>query len=177
MRIFIAIDLPSAVKREIEKNHKTIAANCRKSRIISTGNLHLTLKFLGEVEENRLERVKRIMNEVAANVQRFELSTANWGKFKSRKGHIIWLGVGEAVNELRQLAQRLNQGLKSINEPAGFSFQPHITVARDALIDKDPADWKQPAKISWTVRQIILYESVYHKRTIYYVKHRTELTN
>ncbi|MGH7429210.1 MAG: RNA 2',3'-cyclic phosphodiesterase, partial [Candidatus Methylomirabilaceae bacterium] len=95
-------------------------------------NLHLTLKFLGEVEETALGAVADAIGSVATGPGPFRLVFAGLGAFpQPRTARVVWVGVGEGAEGLAELHARLEAAL----EPLGFRreerpFTSHLTVGR-----------------------------------------------
>ena len=94
--------------------------------------LHITLKFVGEVEAPRVEALSRAAEAAVKGSSPFRLSVEECGTFPPRGGaRVLWLGVKDASGRLSQLQSRLEQECDS----AGFpreprAFKPHLTVAR-----------------------------------------------
>ncbi len=120
-------------------------------------NLHLTLKFLGEVKEERVEEISRVLREIRRSEKRFELSLEDIGAFPSeRSPRVIWIGVGKGREEIIRLQERIEEGLT----PLGFKkeergFHPHLTIARV----KKRADFKELFDLSYKSR-VFLVDSV-----------------
>ncbi len=136
MRSFISIGLPSNLKESVLQIGDKLPGEVKK---VKPSNMHLTLKFLGEIEERSAERVAKILENLEFSSFKMELKSL--GVFPSRKNvRVIWVGV--LSPELKQLHRSLDSELAKI----GFReerFTPHITIARartkvniDALLDE-----------------------------------------
>lgn len=94
-------------------------------------NLHLTLKFLGEIDNDQLDRATAALREISGALEPFHLELYGLGGFPEEKqARTLWMGVRNKRN-LRELHQKVDEALQS----AGFSpdhheFRPHITLGR-----------------------------------------------
>lgn len=126
MRTFIALDLPREVISEIEKIRDTV-----KKKVLFTGkytepeNLHLTLKFLGEVDEEKTREVKKLLNEI--KIEHFRVELGEIGIFSKSFPKILWIKLnGKGIWELQK---EIDNKLKDIFAPEE-RFMSHITIAR-----------------------------------------------
>ncbi len=135
VRIFYALELPADVRERIAAHVAELRAATEPSLKISwerTEKLHLTLKFLGEIEAARLEAVARAASRAAEASVKFEVSLREAGAFPaSGNPRVLWLGLHDASGHLAELQERL----ESECEREGFArekrpFRPHITIAR-----------------------------------------------
>jgi 2'-5' RNA ligase len=129
MRVFIALDIPQEIRTRITEymeHAKSLAPNARWARV---EGLHVTLKFVGEVSEARVQQIKTALASVKSNP--FEVKFEGVGFFPNeQKPRSFWIGVGGG-QQLRNLAMNLNirlefLGFKSEVKP----YKPHITLAR-----------------------------------------------
>ena len=131
MRLFVAIDLPAAEKTNMLRALERVAAPDLPIRWLAAESLHITLKFLGEVESARLAGVEDALRRAAAQTRAFELTIGQFGAFPSLgRPDIFWLGVQPSDALLS-----LQQAIEAAYEPLGFArepraFRPHITVGR-----------------------------------------------
>jgi len=95
-------------------------------------NVHLTLKFLGSVEEERLAAVAEAVRQAAAESEAFGLSCRGLGAFPNpRRPRVVWAGVQQGAEELTQLARELDRRLQALRfEPEKRPFAAHITLGR-----------------------------------------------
>jgi 2'-5' RNA ligase len=92
MRCFIGIDVPIVAIKEIQKIQKKLEPNFT-GRLTSSGNLHLTIKFLGEIEEDIINDVKNRLSSITQPP--FELTLKNVGVFSQKFIKIIWVKASE----------------------------------------------------------------------------------
>ncbi len=126
MRVFIALDLSREAINEIKRIQEII-----RKRILFIGkftepeNLHLTLKFLGEIDEKKVGEVKERLREI--KFENFEAELADVGVFSKKFIKIIWIKLnGKKVFELQR---EIDDKLKDLFEPEQ-RFMSHITIAR-----------------------------------------------
>lgn len=129
MRCFVAIDIKKELLCLVENIQKELREVEGRFSFILPETTHITLRFLGETDDETLREVTTQLREVVKKHRPFELNTTNVGVFK-RNGitHTIWLGV-----ELKRELQTLVKDISNINpeDVCGFAkFTPHITIAR-----------------------------------------------
>lgn len=127
MRCFIAINLPSNVKDYLYDLCKEITSNNIKVNWIHKKNLHLTLKFIGEVEDSRVNEIKDRLNHI--EYEKFSLNLDTVGVFPNNNFiRIIWIGVNpeEKVIELQKKIDSSLLDLFSKDQ----RFDAHLTIGR-----------------------------------------------
>ena len=148
MRLFIAISFPQSLRQRMVEATDPLREQGFPVRWIDPDQLHLTLKFLGDVKRNRLEDVTAVMDEVGSDFRPFEVGFERVGAFPSlRSPRVIWLGV-EATMEMRAVKHDLEHGLVDMGfERETRAFQPHVTLAR-ADQDADAGDFRKLESLS-----------------------------
>lgn len=139
MRCFVAIEFDDATRSVLSGLQEYLRENGIRGNFTRLPNLHLTLKFLGEVNLSLLPKLDSVLEKVAANHKPFVLQLGEMGKFS--KGHhpIIWCGV-KASRSLIDLQKDLVDELAAnFSEFSGRErFTPHITLVREAAMDAFP---------------------------------------
>ncbi len=131
MRTFIAIDLEPGLKTALQALIQKLKATGADVRWTHAGGLHLTLKFLGEVDEAEVASVKGVLEKVAGRHSSFPLAFAGTGVFPDeREPRVLWVGFA-AGPALLALQEDLEREL----EVEGFArekraFRPHLTLGR-----------------------------------------------
>jgi 2'-5' RNA ligase len=99
---------------------------------VDAGGIHLTLKFLGNIDTGLVERITHVMKEAARGIAPFRLEAGGLGAFPNlRRVQVVWVGVGGEMEPLNQLQQRVEAGLKPLGfKPEGRPFKPHLTLGR-----------------------------------------------
>lgn len=131
MRLFIAVSLP---KKERQRLFRA-AAPLRKAELpvrwVDADAIHMTMKFLGEVAPDRVDKIETSMSRVAAKSKKFGVDLGGFGAFPSlRKPRVIWAGA-YASPELRCLKHDLEWEFASLGyEREARAFHPHLTLGR-----------------------------------------------
>jgi 2'-5' RNA ligase len=134
-RIFCAVELPEDVRARVAAHVEGLRAAAGASLKISwerAEKLHLTLKFLGEIEAGRVEAVTRAAGRAAAACGKFEVSLREAGTFPPRGNpRVLWLGLRDDAGRLAELQARVEAECERENFPReARAFRPHITIAR-----------------------------------------------
>ncbi len=133
IRSFIAVDLPVRLDAALAKTSNQLQEmlNGLPIRWVPVENIHLTLKFLGDVSEQNIPRIKEIILAEAASHQPFEISVGGFGVFPNyNRPRVIWVGV-EAPDELLNLQRRIDMETARLGyAPDQRKFNPHLTFGR-----------------------------------------------
>ena len=135
MRAFLAIELPGRLARLIEE---LLTAHCGElppARWAPRRNLHLTLHFLGDVDDGWVKRHDAALSELAVRHQSHQLVVSSAGAFSPRRARILWLGFEPNVG-LMKLQAELVRICEA--EHAARPFRPHLTLARCRV------PWRRP---------------------------------
>ena len=131
MRSFVAVFPPPEIQEALASAARGLPV-AGKVRFTPPANVHLTLKFLGDVSEDDLGRVAEALEPVREKHEWFEAGISGFGAFPSpKKARILWAGIGEGSDRLRALAEDVEESL----EPLGFErevriYVPHLTLGR-----------------------------------------------
>jgi len=123
MRVFIAIDLPESIKDRIYSEIKKIRGVSGK--FVERENLHITLKFLGEIQPDMVEKIKKDLENM--KFQKFEVEVYGIGEFNNR---VLWFGVKKGFDKIMELKREIDNSLRKFNFPLDTDFHPHITILR-----------------------------------------------
>jgi len=129
MRLFVALDIDDAIRSRIARFLDGVRELAPDARWVRPDSLHVTLKFIGQQSEDKVENVKRMLETVAANV--FEMNIRGYGFFPgARDPRVFWMGI-EAGAELTSLAATVDEKLATLGVPKeAHAFNPHLTLAR-----------------------------------------------
>ncbi len=134
-RIFTAIDIPEFERRSIFRLTERLRSEFPDARANweKPEKLHLTLKFLGDIDEARLAEFIEAVEETSKKIRPFHLQTSGTGGVfpSARKARVLWLGFADETGSL----PKLNEILESECEKRGFvrekrEFKAHLTIAR-----------------------------------------------
>lgn len=129
MRLFVAIPLPLDLAA---RAFDILPTSLPALRRVKPENLHLTLAFLGQTPDERLDDVTAAAREAAAPVSRFTLAFDRAGRFPERgRPRVAWIGIAEGAPSVLELGAGVSAGLRS----RGLRFDdrplaPHLTLAR-----------------------------------------------
>ena len=129
MRTFVAIDLPEDLKKSIAN----FIRDLQKLDVVDASftkpeQLHLTLKFLGEVKEEDVEKIKNVLANITRNAKKFELQLMGFGHFNYR---ILWIGGNSGQQQAIELANKIDLELNKLGfEKETRPFEVHLTLAR-----------------------------------------------
>lgn len=131
MRLFVAVNLPEAERRAAHEATAPLRHGDLPVKWVAEASLHLTLKFLGDVEAERADAIAAALDAAVAAARPFDVGLGGLGAFPAlARPRIVWLGV-ERHPALELLANDVERAL----QPFGFEaelrpFQPHITLGR-----------------------------------------------
>jgi 2'-5' RNA ligase len=124
IRLFVALPIPEPIARRLI----LVQAGIPGARWIEARNLHVTLRFIGEVEEHVAAEIDEALAAIRAPA--FDLTVNGFGTFGSKNPHALWAGV-EKVPELVHLQAKADSAVNRCGvDPEPRKFTPHITLAR-----------------------------------------------
>jgi 2'-5' RNA ligase len=132
IRLFTAIDIPSAVRTRLT----FLQGGVPGARWSPAENLHLTLRFIGEVDEATANDIDDMLDGL--RLPAFELTLKGAGEFGGRDAHSLWIGVAPS-EPLHRLAAKIESALQRMGlEAETRKYTPHVTIARlrDAPLPK-----------------------------------------
>jgi 2'-5' RNA ligase len=132
MRTFIAIELSPEIEEYLRRLQERLKTSQADVKWVSPQNIHLTLKFLGEIDEKTLEQIKHILEDTACSSEQFTLRLSVIGAFPSIKSpRVIWIGIDKGDEEVKVIAKELEDKLSAIGLPKeDRAFSSHITLGR-----------------------------------------------
>ena len=133
-RVFCAIELPSLVREKISEHIRRlrVAAPDSPASWSRADNVHLTLKFVGEISADRVNDLSQAAANAVAGFCPFEIGIGNTGSFpKHGTPRVLWIGVDDYSRKLAQLQTKLDdESLRLGFEKEARPFNPHLTIAR-----------------------------------------------
>jgi 2'-5' RNA ligase len=132
MRIFTAITLPATVKEFIWKTFQDQRNSYTGIKWVEQENLHLTLRFFGDVSEETLRLIQRVTREVAQTCAPFDASLGSSGCFPERGSpRVLWVGLETGKEAFLSVGAALDRAYRNAGlGGADKKLSPHITVAR-----------------------------------------------
>ncbi|GCE13211.1 RNA 2',3'-cyclic phosphodiesterase [Tengunoibacter tsumagoiensis] len=131
-RTFIALEMNKEVQRYLTEVIRQVARSFPAIRWVDPATIHLTLAFLGELDDEQVAHAIQISEQVAQQSTAFSYRLSRLSSFgASHQPRVLWMGIEEPSRNLHRLHQALNQEL----EKCGFAldtrpFSPHLTLAR-----------------------------------------------
>ena len=136
MRLFIAIDIPEEIKEYISIIQNQLNDNSSKIRLVTKQQMHLTLKFLGEVQPNKAKETIEALKEV--KFKKFDFGLYSIEIFPNKSNiRIVWLGLRPEegiINLQKDIDYKLEKLFKKER-----GFKPHITLCRVKYIENKDA--------------------------------------
>jgi 2'-5' RNA ligase len=136
IRCFIAFEIPQEVREKIAATQLFLKKFNEPVRWVKPEGVHLTIKFLGDVEESRITEISDKLQHIADQTRAFSVKTDGLGAFPNlKRPRVLWVGLLPTLQEhglhLAELFQRINNDLAEV----GFKneqkkFKPHLTIAR-----------------------------------------------
>jgi 2'-5' RNA ligase len=130
-RCFVAVDIDDPpLKAALRRAQGALVATGADVKAVEEENIHITLKFLGEIPEERMARVAELVRGIA--FKPFTLEFRGIGVFPApSRPSVVWAGVSGEASEMLAVFTELERGLKSLGfEPERRPFQPHVTLCR-----------------------------------------------
>jgi 2'-5' RNA ligase len=131
IRSFIAFDIEDeGILSQISGIQRELIATGGDLRIVEPKNIHITIRFLGELDTKKLEAVKEVMEKL--RFKSFEVELRGLGAFDSlNRIRVVWIGIGRGSKEASEIFEALEPKLRQLGlEPEVRGFSPHLTIAR-----------------------------------------------
>lgn len=170
MRAFIAITLPKEIKDYLNKLQKQLKTSGADVKWVEPENIHLTLRFLGEIDDSMLVKINEIMQAIALARNEFSISLSELGAFPNiASARVIWVGINEGDKETKEIAEESEDNIAGIGIPKETrAFSSHITIGRSKSglnraklmqLLKELANKPTEENLRFTVRKISLLQS------------------
>lgn len=141
MRLFVAVLLPDTVRAVIAAEVERLRPLAHGVAWVAEANLHVTLKFLGEVDDARVEAVREALGRASAGAAPFSLEVSGIGAFPTAmRPRVLWAGLGAGAAALAAIAGRVDAALAQAGfPPEDRPFAGHVTLGRIREPRRDPA--------------------------------------
>jgi RNA 2',3'-cyclic 3'-phosphodiesterase len=132
IRTFVAVEASEAVRRRAEELIDALRVAGADVKWVERQNMHLTLKFLGDVPSRDIPEVCRAVQSAVAAAQPLELHLRGAGAFPSAgRPRTVWLGAAEGEEELAAVQHQVDLALRKLGHPKeDRRFEPHLTLGR-----------------------------------------------
>jgi 2'-5' RNA ligase len=164
IRTFIAVALTNELRAWIAREAEALKGRTQGIRWSSVDHLHLTLRFLGDVEEGRMPEVIAVVAGAAAMTRPFEIRPGRFGTFpEAGRPRVLWLGVEGDLETLKGLRERVEEGLFRRGFPGeDRPFSPHLTLGRavrDRRVILPPLALPGPSGPAMSVHEVLVMKS------------------
>ncbi len=131
MRTFIAIELPEEIRIVLNRIQDELKQTQADVKWVKPENIHLTLKFLGEIEQDLVKKIHPVLDDIAQKNSAFSLYLSELGAFpKLQYPRVIWIGLTND-RQVSEIAEDLEKRMLKIGLPAeSRPFSTHITLGR-----------------------------------------------
>jgi 2'-5' RNA ligase len=166
LRAFVAVNISEQQRDEVGRVLANLSSYDVRVRWVKIGNVHVTLKFLGDTSEKVLPDLYHAIGECLADQHAFDLSLAKLGCFpNARYPRIIWIGIDSGYEALKGMSRRIEGAV----EPFGFKrekrkFSAHLTIGRvrdnkniSSLIE-DISNWDFASSVA-KISKVVFYQS------------------
>lgn len=131
MRTFIAVEIPAGIRKRVTgfiDGHKKKALPVKW---VSYENLHITVKFLGEIVADMKQQITAVLHDVCRHHNRFEIGFSGIGCFPDRsRPRVLWIGIEQGAAQLSALAHEIDERLAAYGFKQEKRFHPHLTIGR-----------------------------------------------
>jgi len=131
-RAFIAIDLPASIRSLLAETQEILKSSGLRVKWVQPQNIHLTLKFLGHIDSDNIDKIIAAMTMTAKDFPGMSLSAKEIGVFPDiRRPRVIWAGLNGQLEILENLQQTLDGHLAGLGYPKETrAFKGHLTLGR-----------------------------------------------
>ena len=132
IRAFLAIELPASIKQEIQSFQNVLRENTHGISWVKSSNLHITLKFLGDIDSGQQQAISAILPDICLKSAPFSIRIEKTGFFpNANRPRILWVGCSDSEHQLEHIFTSIDRALTDI----GFThenrpFSPHLTIGR-----------------------------------------------
>jgi 2'-5' RNA ligase len=132
IRSFVAVSISEEIRKLAGAFVETLGREVHGVRWVKPENLHLTLKFLGDVSEGQLPELKTALDGAAGHHRPFSLGFGGAGVFPPRgRPRVVWIDLAAGAGEMAALQADVEGGLEPLGfPPEGRPFSPHLTIGR-----------------------------------------------
>jgi len=163
MRCFISIDMPEEVREELREIQEKIPSDDVKMLLVDTEILHLTLRFLGEIDDFKINKIRDVLKSL--KIGKFKARLGNVGIFPDENFvRVVWISLQpeEKFKEISNLVEKELEGIEGIKKEE--RFESHVTLARVKFV-KNRKDFVEKLKkikiqpVEFSVDRIFLKKS------------------
>ncbi len=167
LRAFLAIDLPGSLRPMLSRAQEELKKSGADVKWVPVGNIHITLKFFGQIPEAQVEPIVQAASRIAQAQAPFSLKVTGAGAFPTMTSpRVVWLGISGDLAVMGGFYRRLEEAFAALGfPPEGRPFAPHLTLGRVKSprgrfeLSRRLAALAAPEGEPFQVGEIILYRS------------------
>lgn len=167
MRVFICFELSKEVTNSLRDLIHYLKTFGRGVRWVRHDGIHLTLKFIGEIETSQLDEIASAIEKVIKNYKPFKIKLAGKGAFPNfNRPKVFWIGISEVENTIRQIQGDIESALEELGYPREErGFSPHLTLGRvkfqDPTVNKIALELERMKidEIEFTLSEVVIMQS------------------
>jgi 2'-5' RNA ligase len=132
IRAFIAVEIDRPNKEKLLNIISSLKKSNADVKWINENQMHLTLKFLGNVEENKILQISNALKPIADNFSPFSITFSKIGAFPNiHQPRVVWVGIQKGADELKNLSTKIEGDLEILGFPKEKrSYTAHLTLGR-----------------------------------------------
>jgi RNA 2',3'-cyclic 3'-phosphodiesterase len=132
IRAFLAIELPASLRPVLSRAQEELKKSGADVKWVPVGNIHITLKFFGNITEEQVTDLSEAVTALAAGQEPFTLAVTDAGAFPTPKSpRVVWLGVGGELDVVQEFYRRLEIAFAALGfPPEDRPLSPHLTLGR-----------------------------------------------
>lgn len=131
MRTFLAVEVPEQIRKNIDHFIRVEAKRELPIKWVKFENLHITLKFLGEIDDGKKAEILHVMKEIVKKYEPFNTQLSGIGCFPNPTNpRVLWVGVRDGSEMLCDIAGEIEKDLAHLGFKDEKRFHPHLTIGR-----------------------------------------------
>ncbi len=132
IRAFISVEIPDEIKGALQDIQQAFRESRDRITWVRPQGMHITLKFLGDIEEGSIPEIGARMQKAGDNIEPFVIHLLGAGVFPGmKKPRVLWAGIREGAEDLKKIQEDLDSRLEDLGFPISIRpFSPHITIGR-----------------------------------------------
>lgn len=132
IRAFIAVEIDNQTKQKILELISIFKKSNADIKWITDDQIHLTLKFLGNIDKDKVREISDSISDISDNFNSFKIAFSRIGAFPSlNHPAVIWLGIDKGAESLKTLNEKIETALEKLGfERESREFKPHLTLGR-----------------------------------------------
>lgn len=140
MRLFIGIRLNEKSNYYYKNLATIIETHCQKGKFYNLKNYHLTIEFIGTVEDDKLLKLRLSCQNVVKRFDSFKVATGNLRSFDKKNKKILWFDLEKGKEKIQELHKELSKELNLMGIEASKELVPHLTIARGVILESESVD-------------------------------------